>query len=239
MDESEERLLDEVADRTRNAAIAASRKGDGDWRHRFLTIAACLALVAFSASWLTFRRDQSMLERGEKALEAAMADARPSELRLSKAPYAPYRQRRGRVADAADGARALLEAAAAETGTIRALQMVGRARLVAGESSLALTALDLAQESSPDDVDILIDRSVAASILGKKDEASRGFLRVLERDPTQCEALFNLAVLADESGDVDLARNAWERFLEADRSSGWATEARRSLMRITGSAPRP
>jgi hypothetical protein len=53
--------------------------------------------------------------------------------------------------------------------------------------------------------------------------------RALKADPGMAEAMFNRALALERLSLPDQARDAWQQYLKADSSSGWAEEARRHL----------
>jgi cytochrome c-type biogenesis protein CcmH/NrfG len=48
-------------------------------------------------------------------------------------------------------------------------------------------------------------------------------------DPGYADAVYNLATLAFEAGDLEGARRWWERYLELDPDSDWARTAERGI----------
>lgn len=60
-------------------------------------------------------------------------------------------------------------------------------------------------------------------------DASKAFEDVMSLDKIHAKAQYSLAVCYEKMGDVDKARAAWQRYLEIDAHSVWATEARKRL----------
>jgi tetratricopeptide (TPR) repeat protein len=55
------------------------------------------------------------------------------------------------------------------------------------------------------------------------------FARALQLQPDFAEAVFNLAILFEENGQINQARRAWEKYLAIDRTGKWADVARAHL----------
>lgn len=63
-------------------------------------------------------------------------------------------------------------------------------------------------------------------------EAAKTFEKVVQRDRTHTKAQYSLAVSYEKLGQREKARDAWQRYLEIDSKSVWATEARKRLNRL-------
>ena len=63
-------------------------------------------------------------------------------------------------------------------------------------------------------------------------DASNAFEDVMELDHMHAKAQYSLAVCYEKMGDVDEAKAAWQRYLEIDAHSVWATEARKRLSEL-------
>jgi tetratricopeptide (TPR) repeat protein len=70
---------------------------------------------------------------------------------------------------------------------------------------------------------------VALFQLGRYEEALAAFSEALERSPGFEEALFNRALAAEQLGQLEKARQDWERFLSLSGDSGWRREAEQHL----------
>ncbi|HEX7680615.1 MAG TPA: CHAT domain-containing protein, partial [Thermoanaerobaculia bacterium] len=107
---------------------------------------------------------------------------------------------------------------------------IPRLEAAAGKSSDARTWSDLAAA-----------RYAAASQLGRASlypMALAAADTALRADPKLPEALFNRALILERLGLMDEARQAWQRYLEVDPSSQWATEARARLADLPHSTRR-
>jgi tetratricopeptide (TPR) repeat protein len=65
--------------------------------------------------------------------------------------------------------------------------------------------------------------------LGDYPGAIGAFEKVAVLDPSNTKALYSLAVSYEKQGQKDEARKTWQRYLELDSTSAWATEARKRL----------
>ncbi len=91
-----------------------------------------------------------------------------------------------------------------------------QAWLMAGDASQALTDATLALTLSPDDPDLLIDRSVAAATLGHYDDAVDDLSHALELDGKRPDALVLRAAAWRHEGHLDLAQDDVDRALAQD-----------------------
>ncbi len=91
-----------------------------------------------------------------------------------------------------------------------------QAWLMAGEPARALAAATLALSLSPDDVDLLIDRSVASGTLGHYEDAVDDLSHALELDPKRADALVLRAAAWRHGGHLDLAQDDVDRALARD-----------------------
>ena len=91
-----------------------------------------------------------------------------------------------------------------------------QAWLMAGEPSRALGAATMALILSPDDPDLLIDRSVAAATLGHYADAVDDLSHALDLDPKRADALVLRAAAWRHEGHLDLAQDDVDRALVKD-----------------------
>ena len=211
------------------------RRG-GPWVRR-AAIAAALVVAAGSAAWWwQARRD------GVEALYAAASDPRPGTVRLSGAPYQePEPVLRGgaegtprwKLLAAAERVR---EQAAAKPSA-RNLHAAGIAHLLLGETEAAVEQLARARRTDPANGRIasdlgaaLIHRGLAAD---RSEDIAAGLDVLLAKADAAVTVLdrFNRALAHDRLGLRAEAIAEWERYLELDRDSGWAAEARERLER--------
>ena len=91
-----------------------------------------------------------------------------------------------------------------------------QAWLMAGETDHALADATLALSLSPDDPDLLIDRSVASATLGHYDDAVDDLSHALELDGKRPDALVLRAAAWRHEGHLDLAQDDVDRALTQD-----------------------
>ena len=116
-----------------------------------------------------------------------------------------------------------------------------QAWLMAGDPGRALGAATLALSLSPDDPDLLIDRSVASATLGHYDDAVDDLSHALELDSRRPDALVLRAAAWRHEGHLDLAQDDVDRALTQDPENPEAYLERGILRqrRGTGKARKP
>jgi tetratricopeptide (TPR) repeat protein len=88
-----------------------------------------------------------------------------------------------------------------------------------GELAEALKSYDKALQSSSQDADIWYNRAQCLVSLDRKEEAAQSLLKAAESNPADADIVFELGSLAQEAGQLDVALDAFHRFLAlADRS---------------------
>lgn len=92
----------------------------------------------------------------------------------------------------------------------------GQAWLMAGDPSRALGSTTLALSLAPDDVDLLIDRSIAAATLERYDDAVEDLSRALEFDPRRADALVFRAAAQRQLGHLEQAQDDVDRAVSLD-----------------------
>jgi tetratricopeptide (TPR) repeat protein len=109
------------------------------------------------------------------------------------------------------------------------LRAAGVAHLLKGEVSEAIASLTAAIWS-----DLAAARYIAATRSDSPDFSSalEAADRALELDDDLPVALFNRALILERMGPVEKARGAWQRYLEIDRQSPWANDARKHLEKL-------
>ena len=63
-------------------------------------------------------------------------------------------------------------------------------------------------------------------------DAANHYHRALELNPSYADAHFNLALLAERSGEALKAVSHWKTYLKLDPTGNWAEIARRQLERL-------
>jgi len=198
--------------------------------------AVVLALVAFCAC----RRQESPSER---LLALAPRSERPIDARLTGFDWQEARVQRGPHANLLDPAR--LELAGAASTVIQSLtnDPSARARHEAGAAYLlierdrdAIDALESAVRQSPNDAAYWSDLAAARYTLAVREnrphelpQALADADHALRLHPRLPDALFNRALIIESLGVTEAARRAWQRYVAADPSTHWSTEAMHHL----------
>ena len=202
---------------------------------RWAAIAAALVVAAGSAAWWWQAR-----RGGVDALYAAATDPRPGTVRLSGAPYQePEPVLRGGAEETPRwkllaAAERVREQAAADPSA-RNLHALGIANLLLGEGDAAVEQLERARRADPLDGRIASDLGAALihrGLAADRPEDIAAGLDVLIAKADAAVTLddrFNRALALDHLGRRAAAIAEWERYLELDRESAWAAEARERL----------
>lgn len=109
-----------------------------------------------------------------------------------------------------------------------------QAWLLADESARAYGAATLALSLTPDDVDLMVDRALAAGNMGRYLDAIDDLTRGLEREPHRADALVLRASAFRHEGKMDRALSDIARALEADPANAEAYLERGILKERTG-----
>jgi CHAT domain-containing protein len=214
----------------------------------YAVIAAVLAiLVAGGLLWRSYSR-RSDVEQGLLALDEAYRQQRPGEARITGLGYAPAPATRGGASEkfnyaARDRAERLLQDAAHEKRSARALHALGRLYLAERQYDKAIDQFEAALKSGPENAPLHSD--LGAAYMERGNSAPRGatdgasladFARSLEHlnralalDSSFPDALFNRALLYQSMKVPRQAADDWRHYLELDPNSPWAAEARRNL----------
>ncbi len=118
------------------------------------------------------------------------------------------------------------------------LHASGLGQLLLGSLDQAIDTLESASANAPEDATILSDLAAAYAARAAGAQSARDWSNALDRaerslrlNPALVEAAFNRA-LALEALNLDSALVAWRTYLDLDRSSEWATEARDRLAKL-------
>ena len=95
----------------------------------------------------------------------------------------------------------------------------GQAWLMAGEPGRAFGSAPLALSLTPDDADLLIDRSIAAASLERYDDAVDDLTRALDLDPRRGDALVFRGAAWRHLGHLELAQDDIDRAFMQDPES--------------------
>jgi tetratricopeptide (TPR) repeat protein len=198
--------------------------------------------------WAVFSY-QSPITKGLNALQAAYAQERPVEARLTGFDYAAYRvDRAGNIVASdrrkRDKAFGLIIGLADEGGTPAAYHALGKIYLTDKNFNEAVKYLDLALRQNAGDVKLRNDLAVALMEREKAKNPGQStgedmalalehLHRAIELDGSLLEARFNLALCHQYLMLWRTAEEDWKRYLEKDSSSLWAEEARKNFEKVT------
>jgi CHAT domain-containing protein/tetratricopeptide (TPR) repeat protein len=104
----------------------------------------------------------------------------------------------------------------------------------------AISSLERARVSSPDDPTLLNDLAVTYLEIGRRDQQLKPVLQALEavdlalrRAPVLREALFNRALILEQLWLVARATEAWRAVVAAESTPGWSAEAAAHMRRLS------
>lgn len=217
--------------------------------YRFYLPVAAAVIVVFGISLGIWRSlvDQSNVNQGLVALQAAYRDQRPLQVRISSFDYAPVLQERGGTPKIdylkRDRARSLLLNAVADHPSLAAHHALGKYYLSEGEFDKAIDQFETALKLDSQNAQVHSDLGAALLELGKKrgsnsepgkqiEEFARSLEhldRALDLDGSLLPALFNRALLHQYMKLPRQAEDDWLRYLERDPHSRWTDEAREQL----------
>jgi len=117
--------------------------------------------------------------------------------------------------------------------------VLGLAFAATGQLDAATLAFERAASQRPEDASFQADLSALYLSLGirqnRSDDLSRAEAAAelaLRLDSTVVAASFNRAIALEQQGDLERALNAWRDYLNRDRTSAWADEARTHVSKI-------
>ncbi|HJW94688.1 MAG TPA: CHAT domain-containing protein [Thermoanaerobaculia bacterium] len=219
----------------------------GGWQRWMLAVAALVVLAV--TSLLVFRARQT--DPLHQLVNNAPRSARTVEARLSGGfAYAPYRGSMRANGAAADTEQMKLMGTAAEAleraernSSEDAERAAAVALVLIGRAEEAVPRLTAIANRHPNDLTAWNDLAAAqysAALAGRTSlypEALASANRARRIDALSREALFNRALILERMALRDEARAAWQRYLQIDPASSWATEAREHLARLHAVLP--
>ncbi len=242
-------------EKSKNAIIEPSQKNKRNFRlnfPRFLyapfpaAIAGLIILVLSSFIVWKYYFRASEAESAMVSLNKAYRLNRPLEARITQFNYAPFVQTRGagdEESDAPELRRAeLLALNAADNPIAVNLQTAARVHLAKRDFDVALRELEKARELDRQNAGILSD--IGTAYLEKSKDAMGGtdgkslelaakaldyFDQAVAVNPNLKEARFNRAISLQALRAPTEARAAWRDYLNLDKDSPWAEEARQNL----------
>ena len=182
----------------------------------------------------------------DRLLAEAYSERRCSDLRTVGAAYAPVQALRAGEASGIRRPTALLEAEVVIAKELAAkpddpywLDAQGRADLMEGDYSSAVSVLEHAHRTAPQSANTRTDLATAyflkAEVLKRAEDYGRSVEllgQVLAENPSDSIALFNRAIASERLLLYHQAVEDWHRYLQLDRNSPWANEARTRLAEL-------
>jgi tetratricopeptide (TPR) repeat protein len=102
----------------------------------------------------------------------------------------------------------------------------------AGEVEKAESAFEKARALFANEVDFLLQRGLLYMTLNDLDAANRDALAAIELSPDKPEGYFLLGGVAEQAGDLELARNAFEKTSELAEATGNVTMQATARIRL-------
>ena len=205
--------------------------------------ATCIALLVFVV-WRGVGVPSS--KTVDRLLAEAYSERRSSDLRTVGAAYAPVQTLRAGEASGIRRPTALLEAEVVIAKELAAkpddpywLDSQGRADLMEGDYSSAVSVLEHAHRTAPQSANIRTDLATAyflkAEVVKRAEDYGRSVAllgQVLAENPSDSIALFNRAIASERLLLYHQAVEDWHRYLQLDGNSPWANEARTRLAEL-------
>jgi tetratricopeptide (TPR) repeat protein len=191
---------------------------------------AAVFIAGVVSVWLVGQRTAAP-DTATEVVQLLLTQNRPFEARMAGQPHRPIVRTRG--TEDAEVSYSLL---AGEMTRLSATSSeMGRFYLLQKDFSRAIPYLEIAEQevgasgAVHNDLGVAYVESGNASQLKK---AESEFLHALKQDPSFAAAVFNLALFYERTNAIAQAEVHWEKYLELDSKSDWATEARVRLQGI-------
>lgn len=245
-----ERLLRNHTSKTTAGDLIQKKWEDFKWIFSPLKLTtAAISIIVISVIfifwWNSSDLDSNVRQKALISLNRAYESERLVESRISGLDYSPYVKTRGGQEEAKvnwrdrDQAQRISLDEVEKTPTSENLHLLARVYLANKEFDKALQLLKEAQQLSPQNPEVLNDIGTIyfeKSKIAAKDEeklalvadAAANFDKALAIDPNLLTARFNKA-LATEVYLPNRAKDAWQEYLNLDKASKWADEARKRL----------
>lgn len=206
------------------------------WKWVIPATAAACTLVGVGY-WDLYLRETP--EKVEKLLAQAYTEQRTMEMRWPGAEWGPPRVTRGsedsrfskpdslqQASEMVDKHQALIP------NDIRWLRAKAEIEMLDGDPESAVKTLSPALDAGRDSDLLAMDsaiaffqRSIHTGSRADLEESIQLLTGLVQRDPTNREALFNLATAYGQRGDWNEAISRWNAYLLLDREGRWAQEA--------------
>ncbi len=217
-------------------------------RYQFVAAVLVFASIAIGSYYL-YARSHSSLKDSLAAVNLSYRTNRPLEARVTGIDYQPYERRRGDAddpdvnRDQINYALAELTRTVASNPTAETRHALGRLYLMLHKFDEAESQMKQALDSSPRDARLHTDlaslyyeRSKTADQLTFLSQAVGHYKSAIDIDPALAEAWFNRALCYEQMKLNLEAAKDWNKYLELDKTSPWANEAREHLNKLQNRA---
>lgn len=245
------RALKEYASKASTSERAKTNRGWWNWERtpRWALAAAGLFLIATTFGVWREYFVESDLDKGLTALSRAFQRQRPTEARLTVLEYAVRPNARGPELEMLDSlslrrAEIALRSHVEKSPDAKSFHALGCFYLADRDLDRAIDSFERALQLTPNSAEIHSDLGVARLEKGKAVKAVPGeaeaefskslehLNRALELDPNLLAALFNRALLHQQTLSFSEAAEDWRQYIAKDPSSPWAGEARTNVLAI-------
>lgn len=222
-------------------------------RPYWMAIAAFLLVAIVGVFAYQYVQSRSPVQNSLKAMQRSYKSSRPLEARVTGGfDYHPYEPKRGNN-DSADIDRDQINYALAELTKAVALypnaetrHALGRLYLLLGEFDKAEYQMTEALHDSPQNAKLYTDlaalyyeKSKYTDTVTLLSKAVEHYDAAIKIEPNLAEAWFNRALCKEGLALKDQAAQDWEKYLEIDGKSPWASEARTRLKKLKLKAVNP
>ena len=202
--------------------------------------AACVVGIAGGVWWTSFRNTP---EAALSLIAQAYTEQRPFELRIPGAAHSPLRVTRGALdspgVSLLDARRRIAERLQQQPASTLWLRAKARADLLQWNYAATIEALRRAQETEPDNPDILGDLGIAYLQRAEMESRPQDVAQAIEYvgkaadvTPSEPAYRFNLALAYERQPAPRQALDEWNELLRREPKGAWAEEAREHASRL-------
>ncbi|HEV2214766.1 MAG TPA: hypothetical protein VGR64_05710, partial [Terracidiphilus sp.] len=182
----------------------------------------------------------------ESLLARAYTQSRTMDLRIAGADFAPVASSSLASGGAAGNSSSLRDAQSILASQLkdkpdepRLLQLEARADLLAGRYDASINILDPLLAQGPvtaglltDDASAYFERGLMTGSQNDRVTALENLRRAEALAPADSVVLFNEAIVLEESGHINSAMDAWNRYLKVEKDPEWLADGRRRLQKL-------
>lgn len=201
------------------------------------------AATACAVAFIVWYSQRETPEKVEKLLAQAYTEPRQIELRFPGAEWAPVRVPRGPEDSRFSKPTSLLRAEniisdrqSKDPNNVEWLKARGEAEIIEKQPEAAIATLNKALEAQPESTSLMLDSAIAYFVQAERSHDHQGYLqtidllsKIIQKEPRNQAALFNLALTYTRTEMWDQAVPAWEAYLGVDGNGPWAQEAKEKL----------